>query len=78
MAKKVEIWYGCMPGLCGYGINVIGFSEAETTAKLKKYFYEYRKSWKFNEYTFKRALEYFGGYVKKLEPGKCYYDDFGE
>lgn len=77
MAKKVEIWYGCMPGLCGYGINVIGFSEAETRASLKKYYYEYKKTWKL-ERTFKDALEYFGGYVRKVEPGKCYTDDFGE
>lgn len=75
MAKKVEIWIGCMPGLCGYGISVIGFSEEEVRKNLKKFYYQYKKSWKL-ERTFEDALDYFGAYVDKIEPGKCYNDDF--
>ena len=76
MNKK--IFCGDIPSMCGYGLKVYAFSEQEATKILKREFYKLRKTYRLNEnmhsdfYTYKDALEYFGGGVYEIEIGIRY------
>ena len=71
---KNKYWVGHMSSICGYGIIVVGRTEAETKKLLKKEFYGMRKGFKIGNYeefyTFKNALDYFGGGVNEFEIGE--------
>ena len=72
-----EVWVGMIPEIHGYGLNVMEFSEAEAKKTLRREFLKMQKAWN-GEFTFPKAMEYFGGRVFKIEPGKAYYEDFGD
>jgi len=79
MAKKnkPEIWCGMIPGIYGYGIMVFETSEELARKSLKKHFYVAKKSWN-GEFSFPKAMDYFGGRIQKVEMDKPYYDNVGE
>ena len=75
--QKLEVWVGMIPEIHGYGLNVMEFSEAEAKKTLRREFLKMQKAWN-GEFTFPKAMEFFGGRIFKIESGKAYYDNFGE
>ena len=80
MAKKIQptkLWVGHIPGIYGYGVMVIEFTEDQARKSLKKAFAEARR---YNEgiMHYKEAFEHWGGRIFEVETGKHYGDDFTE
>jgi len=76
LSKKPEVWIGLIPDIHGYGLNVLEFSEDLCRKALKREFRAMQKSWH-GELTFPQAMENFGGRIEKIEPGKAYFENFG-
>tara|TARA_R100001594_G_C3841733_1_gene216053 strand:+ start:180 stop:422 length:243 start_codon:yes stop_codon:yes gene_type:complete len=79
--EKDFIWMGRMPGVCGYGICVIGKTKQGAEKSLKNAYYKWRKdSNGFGSHmdTYNKAMDYFGGWVEKKYFGFDYFDDFAE
>lgn len=80
--KTPKLFYGQMPGLCGYGISVIGFDKDEVRRVMVKNFSDMKKAWSFGHEdwakSFDRAMEYFGGTIEGVEPNKAYSDGLRE
>ena len=77
MGKKNNyIWLASIPEIGGIGISVISDTEESAKKILKKEFYAIKRDWwKGQEYnTYKGALEYFGGTIKKVYFNKVYDD----
>ena len=73
--RKSYIWVARIPEVFGYGIVIFEKNEADALKALKKAYYMYRKGRQYTPvYTFKEAMEYYGGGTKKLELGKDYDD----
>lgn len=73
---SLKLWCGHIPNICGYGIMVLELTEDECRKSLKRMF----NSWKRNvphEFTYTKAMDYFGGRIFQVETGKQYYDDLG-
>ena len=71
--KKLVIWCGLIPDIYGYGITVFETTEELAKKSLKKHFLVAKKSFN-GEYSFPKAMEWFGGRVFPIEMDK-YYDD---
>lgn len=79
MAKKKQtIWVGMIPEIFGYGMTVIGNSEAECMKALRAEYKEWKKQRPDPSTNFKKSFEYFGGSVQEIEIGKVYFEDFRE
>tara|TARA_B100001939_G_scaffold252248_1_gene219148 strand:- start:1698 stop:1946 length:249 start_codon:yes stop_codon:yes gene_type:complete len=77
------IYVGQIPEINkGYGISVFANTKNNCIKKLKKAFYEIRKNRKYSNldefYTFKGALDYFGGSVFQVDFDKTYNYNIGE
>jgi len=78
MEKPTHIYLAQIPNFCGYGICVLAHRQDEAICLLRDKYNEWRKHnvLDSNMDTFKKALDYFGGGVKKVEIGKTYFDEF--
>lgn len=74
--KPTKLWVGHIPEIYGYGIMVLEFSEDQARKSLKRMFNAWRKSMH-GEFTYPKAMDYFGGRIFEVETGKQYYDDLG-
>ena len=72
------VWIGMIPGIFGYGLSAVGDTKKECMDALKKGYDEFKKGYPDPTTNFKKSYEYWGGYCKKVEMGKAYYDDFAE
>jgi hypothetical protein len=71
--KKLIIWCGLIPDIYGYGITVFETTEDLAKKSLKKHFHVAKKA-NDGEYSFPKAMEWFGGRVFEVEMDKCYDD----
>lgn len=74
-----EFYLGQIPEVGGVGISVFSKTKKGCLKKLKKAFYDMKKSldyWKISDeyFTFKGAMDYFGGRIVKINPNKVYDD----
>tara|TARA_R100001463_G_scaffold15959_1_gene41452 strand:- start:2267 stop:2512 length:246 start_codon:yes stop_codon:yes gene_type:complete len=80
--RKDFIWVGRMPGVCGYGISVIGKTKADARRSLEKSYNKWRNDYGFHFMkdinTYNKAMDYFGGWIEKKYFDFGYYDDFAE
>jgi hypothetical protein len=75
--KKITIWYGCIPGIFGYGVSAIGETESEVRRELIRGFTQMRINYG-SSTPFNKAFEDWGGIIKQVESGKSYYEGLGE
>jgi predicted RNase H-like HicB family nuclease len=79
MAKKKQtIWVGIIPDIFGYGMSVLGNTEAECMKALKDGYKEWKKGYPDPSTNFKTSFENWGGFVREIELNKTYFDNFGE
>ena len=71
--KKQKFWCGLIPDIYGYGIVVFETTEELAKKSLKKHFLVAKKA-NHGEYSFPKAMEWFGGRVFEVEMDKCYDD----
>lgn len=81
-----ELWVGTVPDIFGYGMTVIETSEEKVREALKAKY----EDWKADRAkhfprvldpeptTFEGSFASFGGTIKRIEPGKVYFDNFAE
>ena len=76
MSKNKYIWLATIPEIGGIGISIISNTEESAKKMLKKAYYDIKRDWWYGqEYnTYKGALEYFGGTIKKVYFNKVYDD----
>lgn len=86
--KKRTVWVGIIPSIFGYGLSVVGETEKECEAALKKAYREWSKG-TCDDYgdrrdengkkltRFEKAMENWGGRINEVELGKIYWDNFG-
>ena len=74
------MWCAEIPEICGYGIRIYGKSKKDSIKYLKKEFYGFRKAYCWSKrsdcldfYTFKDAMEYFGGRVFEVKINENYF-----
>jgi len=70
------VWIGIIPEIFGYGISVVELSEESCYKALKKEYREWKKLQPDSSTNFDDSFEYYGGSVKEVQLGKCYYEDF--
>jgi hypothetical protein len=71
---KNTIFYGSIPEIFGYGIEVIGESEEACIKAMKD---TWRKTNYPKSMSFKKACDYFGMNVIEVEIGKAYFGPLG-
>lgn len=71
----MKIWLADMPECFGYGLCVLSHSEDDARRRLKNEYKAMRRAYGYNK-PFDEAMEYFGGSVREIEPGKVYNDGF--
>ena len=76
--KKRTIFIGVIPGIFGYGINVVEESEEACMKALRREYKEWKKGYPDPTTNFNTSFENWGGRVTEVELGKGYFDDFGE
>lgn len=76
MSNKRTIWVGVIPEIFGYGINVVEESEEACKKALKRAYQEWKKHRPDPRTNFKTSFDNFGGFIKEVELGKKYYDNF--
>ncbi|HWY35594.1 MAG TPA: hypothetical protein VNX68_13185 [Nitrosopumilaceae archaeon] len=67
-----------IPGIFGYGISVADDSEEKCMTALKKSYKAWKKQMPDKKTNFETSYEYWGGYVKEVELGKIFFDNFSE
>ena len=72
-----NIWLAEMPDCFGYGLMVLDHTEDAARQHLKKAYKAMAKSYQSGR-SFGDAMDYFGGSVRLVEPGKVYNDGFRE
>ena len=84
-AEKPELHIGVIPDIFGYGMTVAETSQAKAEAALRAKYAEWKadrkkhiKGYDETETNFDKSFEDFGGYYKRVELGKVYYDNFAE
>tara|TARA_R100000152_G_C6773813_1_gene201322 strand:- start:1737 stop:1985 length:249 start_codon:yes stop_codon:yes gene_type:complete len=78
--KKGKIFMGQLPEIGGIGISVFSKTEKGCLKKLKKAFYDMKKSldyWNMSDeyFTFKGAMDYFGGRIFEIDMNETYDDN---
>lgn len=75
-----KIFIGTIEGIFGYGMSVFGHSEKECMKALRKAYDKWRKSrgQETSKEIFLNAFEHWGGYVREVEKGVVYFDNFNE
>ena len=76
MKDRKYVWLGVIPEIAGIGISVISDTEKNAEKELKKAYYNIKRDWWYGQeyYTYKAALEYFGGTIKKVYFNEIYDD----
>lgn len=84
-APQPEMWVGIVQGIFGYGMTVVGGSQAEVEKALRTKYAEWKadRAKHFahelrneEETTFEGSFEHFGGVIKRITPGTVYFDHF--
>jgi hypothetical protein len=75
--KPTKLWVGHIPGIYGYGVMVIEFTEDQARKSLKKAFAQAKK-YNEGEMSYANAFDHWGGRIFEVETGKHYGDDFTE
>jgi len=80
----MKIYIGTIRGIFGYGLSVVGHSEKECYDALFNAYCDWSDQISDDltneqkENHFNDAFDYWGGFIKAVEPSKVYYDNFCE
>jgi hypothetical protein len=75
--KPTKLWVGHIPGIYGYGVMVVEFSEDQARKSLKRAFAQAKK-YNDGQMSFANAFDHWGGRIFEIETGRYYGDDFSE
>jgi len=73
-----KIFVGTIPDIFGYGMSVVAFTKKECKEALKLKYADWKKQQPNEETSFTTAFNDWGGYIRPIEIGKVYFDNFGE
>jgi hypothetical protein len=75
-SKKATLWHGRIPGIFGYGIEVLARTQSEAYDALRKSYNDWKEAQPDSSTTFETSFKYWGGFVQPVELGKAYHEGF--